>query len=393
MVLSFWVAAALGATAPASPAKPAVSPSDQATTASGSGDGATAPEATPTEPEANLSEPLLPLTTDDNQKPPLPKPGFGGTFILDNSVPSGTFIFNNAYTFNPAVTTNLYLRPSYTFTIGNQSLRAEVWQTFSFADVLDQNSTITRRFTWADTRVSLYDGKFYEEPHTKLQFGAYARGSIPISYQSQFATLITSLSAGVSVKKNLYRFNLQLGLGAAKNFDKQTSAGFPCSASQVSPLALVPGEAPDVSSTDVLLGFQNGDCRSGDVSQATIVNTDWALIPNGSVAYNFTDKLSVALAFYYIRSFQYPVPIDQYSSPTLSSNGQPVVSGQQSGDSLWGITSVNYTIDEHWGLSAGIWNVGLPQTLYGHEFRFPFFDTLAFNSNDWNLFVDVSASF
>ncbi len=385
MVLSLWVVAVLGAAPPAPPAKPTVSPSDQATTQAGSGDGATAPEAT-------LAEPVVPPTTDDDQKPPLPKPGFGGNFTLDNSIPSGTFIFNNAYTFNPAVTTNLYLRPSYTFTIGSQSLKAEIWQTFSFSDVLDQNSTITRRFTWTDTRVSLYDNKFYEEPHTKLQFGAYLRGSIPISYQSQFQTVITSVSGGVNVKKNLYRFNLQLGLAASKSFDRQTSAGFPCSASQVSPLAIVPGEAPDVSSADVLEGFENGDCRSGDTSQAQVVNTDWALIPNASVAYNFTDKLSLALAFYYIRSFQYPVPVNGLSSTVQSTSG-PVVNGQQSGDSLWGITSLSYNIDEHWGVSLGIWNVGLPQTSYGHDYRFPFLDTLAFNSNDWNLFVDLSATF
>jgi hypothetical protein len=382
MVLSVWVAVALGATVPVPPDKPATTPPAQA----GSGDGATAPEAT-------LTEPVVPLTADDDVKPPLPKPGFGGNFILDNSVPSGTFIVNNPYTFNPAVSTNLYLRPTFTFNIGNQSLKAEVWQSFTFADVLDKNSTLTRRFNWTDTRVSLYDSKFYEEPHTKLQFGAYVRGAIPISYQSQFATLITSVSGGVSVKKNLYRFNLQVGLSATKNFNRQTSAGFPCSASQVGPVAVVPGEAPDVSQSDVLEGFENGICQAGAVTNASVVNTDWSIVPNGSVAYNFTDRLSLAVAFYYIQSYQYAQPVDQLSSPTLSSNGNPVVTGQQYTDSLWGITSINYNLDEHWGISAGVWNVALPKTLSGGQFRNPFLDTYALNSNDWNLFVDLSASF
>ncbi len=399
MVLSVWVAAAaLGAAAPVPPSKPAVAPPDQATTGSpdrvpsrvparaGSGDGAFGPEAT-------LTEPVAPTTADDDQKPPAPKPGFGGNFILDNSVPSGTFIFNNPYTFNPAVSTNLYLRPSYTFTIGSQSLKFEVSQNLSFADVLDKNSTITRRFTWSDTRVSLYDNKFYEEPHTKLQFAAYLRGSIPISYQSQFATLITSVStAGAASGRTSYRFNLQLGLGATKNFHRQTSGGFPCSSSSLGPVAVVPGEAPDVVLPMLLQGFVNGICQSGATSSAQVVNTDWALAPSASVAYSITSKLSVAVAFYYIASFQYPVPVNQLSSPTLDSNGgSSLAVGQQYADSLWGITSLNYDLDEHWGLSAGVWNVGLPKTLTGGQFRFPFLDTFAFNSNDWNLFIDLSA--
>ena len=85
--------------------------------------------------------------------------------------------------------------------------------------------------------------------------------------------------------------------------------------------------------------------------------------------------------------------MNQFSPQVLSSTGNPVVSGQQYSDSLWGITSINYNLDEHWGLSAGIWNVALPKTLSGNQFRFPLLDTYAFNSNDWNLFIDVSATF
>ena len=388
MVLSAWVAlATLGATAPVLPSKPALAPPSAAAPAAGSGDGTTSPEAV-------LIEPMVPATADDDLKPPAPKPGFGGTFILDNSVPSGAFIVNSPYTFNPAVSTNLYLRPSLTFNIGSQSLRAEVWQNFTFADVLDKNASETRRFDWSDTRLSLYDSKIYEEPHTKIQLGAYVRGSIPISYQSQFATLITTVSAGVNLKKNIYNFNLQLGLSASKNFNRLTTATFACSASAVGPLAIVASEAPDVNSVNVLEGFEDGICRSGDpTEQGTIVNVDWSLVPNGSVAYNFTEKLSVSLAFYYLDSFQYAVPVNQYSSTVIDSNGNPVVSGGQRKDSIWGITAVNYTIDEHWGLSAGIWNSAQPKTLSGNQYRFPFLDTYSLNSNDWTLFFDVSASF
>src|SRR5581483_10420301 len=229
---------------------------------------------------------------------------------------------------------------------------------------------------------------------TKIAIGAYVRGSIPISYQSQFQGLITQLAGGVNLKKNVYNFNLQIGLAASKNFNRMTTAAFPCSSSAIGPLTLVPGEAPDVSQADVLEGFQNGICRPGDTTTKTsLVNTDWALIPNGSVAYNFTDKLQLSVAFYYLSSFQYPVPVDQFSPQGTTTSGQAVVSGQQRSDSLWGITSLSYAIDPHWGLSLALWNVALPKTANGSTFRFPLLDTYALNSNDWNLFFDVSATF
>lgn len=358
----------------------------------GSGDGAQ-------NPEASVAEPILPPTADDDQKPPAEKPGFGGTFTFDNSVPSGTFIFNNAYTFNPAVTTNLYLRPSYTFKAWAQTLRAEVWQNFYVNDILDKNTPDTRRFDWSDMRLSIYDDKVYEEPHTKIAIGAFIRGSIPISYESQYETKITSLSAGVTLKKNIYRFNIQLGLQALKNFNRFTSAQFPCSASAVSPVGLGPGGAPDISSTAVINGFQNGICRTGDPSTVvSFVNVDWALVPNGSIAYNFSDKLQLSLALYYFDEFAYPVPVDQYSTQIKDSNGNPVAAGQGRADGIWGITELSYNLDQHWGLSLGLWNAALPagvppKTADNKNFRFPFLDTYSLNSNDWNLFLDITASF
>ena len=159
-----WAVAVL-ATGPATPAQAPVTP---APAQAGSGDGAAAPESV-------IDEPVVPPTADDNQKPPTEKPGFGGTFILDNDVPSGTFIGNNAYTFNPAISTNLYLRPQYTFKAWGETLRAQVWQNFYFADVLDKNAVVTRQFDWSDTRLSLYDDKIWMEPHSRIEIGGYVK--------------------------------------------------------------------------------------------------------------------------------------------------------------------------------------------------------------------------
>jgi hypothetical protein len=398
---SLWAAVvlAVGSAKPtaAAPTTPPTSSAAATPAEAGSGDDEATPQAAA---RVTLDEELAPSTADDDQRPPSEKPGFGGSFILDNEVPSGTFITNNPYTFNPAVSTNLFLRPHYVFKAGTQSLKLQLWQNFYIADVLDKNAVVTNQFTWNDTKLSLFDDKIWTEPHTHIVLNGYVRGSIPISYQSQYETKITTLTAGVGIAKNLYRFNLVAGISFSKNFDRYTSAQIPCSASAITPLAIVPGEDPDISSLDVLSGFENGICGNGNTTTPpSFMNVSWAMVPKVGATYNFTDRLSFSLTLYYFDQFFYPITGNPaYDSQIRDSNGNLVVTNSGRIDGIWGITDLTYTLTQHWSVSLGLWNGGTgsagvpPLTERGGIVRIPFLDTYALNNNDWDIYFDITAT-
>jgi hypothetical protein len=165
-------------------------------------------------------------------------------------------------------------------------------------------------------------------------------------------------------------------------------------------VAEVPGEAPDVSSIDVLEGFENGVCNSTNpTATPSFMNVDWAAAFKLSATYNFTEKLTASITFYYIDQFYYPITGNPaYNNPIVDSNGNPVVTDNGRADGIWGVTEVAYALTDHWSLSLGVWNGAgstgvLPKTTSGNQFRFPFLDTYSLNSNDWDLYFDVTASF
>ncbi len=294
----------------------------------------------------------------------------------------------------------MYLRPHYAFKLLGQPLRFQVWQNFYVADVLDKNAVITRQFDWSDTRLTLYDDRIWTEPHSRIELSGYLRGAIPISMQSQYESKITALSAGFGLAKNLYGFNLQVGANFNKNFHRFSSAQFPCSSSIIGPVAAVPGEAPDISSIDVLQGFENGICRAGNATATpSFMNVDWGMSYKLAGTYNFTDKLQLSITFYYIDQFYYPINGNPaFNAPITDSNGNAVVARNGRVDGIWGITELAYALTDHWGLSLGVWNGAgssgaQPKTAGGGSFRFPFLDTYSLNSNDWDLYFDITATF
>jgi hypothetical protein len=331
----------------------------------------------------------VPDSAADSEKSPAPKPGLGGSFTLDNSVQGGAW-YANPYLNNPAWTTNLIMKPEYAFKIGDQNLKFQLWETFSFTMWQDKETSTTQRFNWSDLRLTFVDTKIYEEPNTHIKLGGFIRGSIPLSQASQFATLYTALSTGISIKKSMYGFDFGLGVQITKNFNKYTSVQYSCADSVNEPVGIDGSGVP-------ILGFENGICRPGDTTSAIqAVNISWSWAPNGTVAYHFTDKLSLSLSLYYLSGYNYPVQSSTYSAQTLDSNGNLAAQSQGHTDGFWGITDLSYAITDHWALDLGVWNgagggFGAPaETQSGAIPKNPFLDT--YNLNNFSMFFDITAS-
>jgi len=345
---------------------------------------------TGTAPAAQATTTVVPETAADAQKSPSAKPGLGGSITLDNAV-QGSAFYSNAYVNNPAWTTNFLIRPDYSFKIGDQALKFQLWQTLSFVSWEDKSTSTTRRFDWSDLRVTLSDAKIYEEPNTHIKLNGFLRGSIPLSMASQFASLYTQISLGMGIKKSMYGFDFGLGAGIAKNFNKYTTAQYSCAQSSNQPVGIDPATGQPI------YGFVNGICRPGDTtSTIEAVNISWSWNANGSLAYHFTDKLSLSATLYYLSGYNYPVPFSSLSSQIRDSNGNFAAQNVGHVDGFWGITDLNYTITDHWAIDLGLWNGAggafgaPPETQSGAIPRNPFLDT--YNLSNFSVFFDLTAS-
>jgi hypothetical protein len=311
-------------------------------------------------------------------------------------VGSGAFVANS-YVNNPALSTNLYLKPAYKFQAWGQSLALTLWENLYYADILDKNALDQRQFDWSDLRITLSDEKIYEEPHTHLKLGGMIRGVAPLSYASRYNSLITTLWAGVVVSRSFYGLDLKAGLLAAKEFHRYSTAQIPCSDVTSEPVAVAPGEAP---SGGFLNALANGNCQPGGVLVGNgttptnfVDNISWDVVPYFDAQYSFNDKWNLGVTVYYFDQFAYSMPVDQYSTPVIDSSGNPVAQSQGRSDSLWTIASVGYTIDEHWSLGAGVWDTSLPKTTDNRSFLPWFIDPYGLATNDWTAYFDVVATF
>ncbi|MHB8420392.1 MAG: hypothetical protein ACYDCL_20155 [Myxococcales bacterium] len=341
--------------------------------------------------------PALPDTAADAEVVPAQKPGLGGWFDLDNSLGSGAFVAN-PYVNNPAWSTNLYLKPSYTFKAWDQTLTFTGWENLYYATILDKNAFDQRQIDWSDLRLTLSDDKIYEEPHTHIKIGGMIRAVAPLSYGSRFDSLVTAIWAGVVVSRSVYGVDLKLGLLAAKEFHRFTTAQFPCSNSSLEPVAVTPGEAP---TGGFLNAFTNGICSPGNGAASTstttptttVDNISWDVVPYFDASYNITDRWSIDVTVYYFDQFAYAIPVDQYSSQAVDSNGNLVAQSQGHVDSLWTIASTSYTFTDHWSLGLGLWDTALPKTTDNRAYLPWFVDPYALATNDWTAYLDVVFTF
>lgn len=370
------------AAAPSTPPDPAKT----VAASKGGGDGV-APEA------SAATEPVVPETAADAEEAPKPKPGLGGNFIFDNSLGNGTFV-SNPYANNPAWSTNLYLRPDYSFKLLGQNLKIQAWENLTYYTILDKNALDNRQVDWSDLRLTVSDANIYEEPHTHIKIGAMIRGTVPLSYQSRFDGMVTALWAGVTVSKSLFGIDLMGGVLGAKNFFRYTTAQFPCTAGGQEPVAVAPGDTP---TGGFLNALTNGDCAAGGSgaanSTAITDNVSWNLVPWFSAQYNFSEKWNLSLTVYYFDQFFFPVPVDQNSSGIGDANGHQVAQVNGRTDSLWTIASLQYNLTDHWALATGLWDVSLPMTPDNRGLNPVFYDFLGPNQNDTTIYFDLIANY
>ena len=135
------------------------------------------------------------------------------------------------------------------------------------------------------------------------------------------------------------------------------------------------------------------DASSATLRSFLVDNVSWDFVPYFDAQYNFTDKWHIGATVYYFDQFAYPIPLDQYSTQIVDSNGNRVAQSQGHADSFWSIASVGYNLNDHFELSAGLWDQALPKTTDNRTVLPWFLDPYALATNDFTMFVDLTASY
>jgi hypothetical protein len=129
------------------------------------------------------------------------------------------------------------------------------------------------------------------------------------------------------------------------------------------------------------LGIQ---CRGGEEFCAVNVagqSPNVGMINTFSVNVDITKKLSLGVSLLVIKTWNYPKPLDAFSSPNAIETG--------GGDSTWGFISLEYSLLKNLAVAAGLWSYQPFKTRDNQGGRFPFFDFSSPNNNYSNFFLDL----
>jgi hypothetical protein len=201
-----------------------------------------------------------------------------------------------------------------------------------------------------------------------LSFGVNA--VLPTSRAARYQGLYTQLLPNASLSRLFGKLSVSYNFGFFKNFNKYTSAVVPRD------------EFPQLARPN------------GAESLGSFVATGQNLSSFGfrnilGVGYQISGRLSASVSTILFEGYRYYGPEqDQYT-------GRYAKSGRGRGESLWGIVSVSYALDEagKTNLSLTSFTAAPPKTADNKSFRFPFWDFRSLADNYSSLGLELSRAF
>ena len=315
----------------------------------------------------------LTTTSSEDAKKTWLQQRFAGSIVeLDTYVGSGTFYASGYH--DPYISNALFFRPQYVLgTKYKLSLAARVYleEEYTTPDL-----TNGRRFYPLDTIFSLNAKNLYTMPRAKVTFLGSLRASIPTSYESQYAHLVTALGATVGATRAFElgrpdaqgkRWNLsltytQVGAKALRTSDLRGN---------------FPGDTNGCRTTGTA-GFAGSTGGAESDRCGGPLNTSYSLSETGLVALS-RGRYSVAMQLIVINEFKYSIDADTYNMIVVQSNQAP----RGRSDFTWGLISLGYDITDHASLSLGVASYQPALDSRYQNLRFPFFDFEGPNANNY----------
>jgi hypothetical protein len=340
--------------------------------------------------------------TEDQKKTWLEQRFAGSSAEVTTYVGSGTF-YTSGYR-DPYVSNAFYLRPQYNLgTRFNLHLAARVYieEEYTTSDLPNG-----RQFNPLDSIIYLNAKNLYTTPKWRVKFFGGARASIPISYESRYSHLITTLGVSGGVNKT-WEFGRPDAQGKRWNLTATGGAGYSKSIRTSDLRGNFPGDTTGCRTTGAA-GYTGGPGAAQNDRCGGPLNTSWALTWSGALALS-RGRYSLSASLIVLNEFKYSIDADTaiqisqqcappagLSNPSTSSTAAAMGCAVPLGraDITWGIVSAGYDINDHLSLSVGVASYQPAMTSDYKSLRFPFFDTSGgANANNFTqLLVGVSGT-
>lgn len=308
-------------------------------------------EAAPAAPPATVTRMPGSTLTDE---PSFAGSGFRVGVTLDHSVGQGTF--ENAEYF-ASVGGALVISPSYGFKLRGVSLGASANMSASYEYTPPDNPT-GRHWGYSDIGLGLSAPAVFTDKFTGISLTPSIGASLPISIESRWRGVISSLSARLSASRAFGKFHVGGSFGASKTLLAELTR------------TISDGERSRRDDAQNLIFVCRNDTFNCGLAG---VPTAWAMSGGVSGSYSPIDKLGISVGLNLSKGLKYGMPIDEYSSKAIDSNGNLVVTGQGMSDMMVGSIGVSYQLTDAIGASLSMGTAQPPKSADNQRFRFPFY--------------------
>ena len=310
--------------------------------------------------------------------------GFQIAVTLDHYLGAGTFVDPKLYS---SLSGQLTIAPQYLFSIGKQRLVASATLRGGYEYTLPDTET-GRRWSLYDTRLGVSaPALFKEKALTKISFSPSLGVVLPTSPESWNAGLIASISLGVTASRSVGSVDFRTSVSGARAIYGKASSGYR------NPLAVNGGKEQRDANGNLL-----AICRGNETLCANAgMNPAWSFSASASIQWRATGSFLLYIGYTYLHSWRTAADggiRDEYTSPTLTADGQPAVkTGLGDSDRTVTFFGGSYQLNEHYSIDLGIYTVQTPLFPDNKTVRFPFLSFGSWADNGSSLFFTLSAAY
>jgi hypothetical protein len=333
--------------------------------------------------------------TPEEQKSAFQQHWAGSTAEITTYIGSGSF-YTSGYR-DPYVSNAFYFRPQYN--LGTKYKLALAGRIYVEEEYTQADNPTGRSFNPLDSFIYFNAKNLYTMPKAKVTFFGGLRASIPVSYESRYAHLITALGVSGGATRT-WEFGKPNAEGKRWNLVATFGEGFSKAIRTSDLRGNGPGDSTGCRKTGIA-GYTGTAGAAENDRCGGPLNTSFALTTSGSLALS-RGRYSLSMSLIVLNEFKYSVnDPNAYttmceSSMAVAAGLAPSVCAVPSGrtDITWGIISAGYDINDHFSLSVGVASYQPALDSRYQNLRFPFFDLSGgANANNYTqMLVGVSGT-